>query len=908
MLSFVPHLRDLADEEEPQYRRWLENLESMDNQSGFATLSRQEKVLKTMQKEHGTVLLLYLDYWLEQLSVENCTKSTLIRYMASQADAVTPQQKSSILNSYSDDMGSPRTTETLRMFTDAFDRVFNSPKLEKRAVTLRHVLLLDKSVDTVVDTKKWMKETPNQIKPNAESTTVESFLETYALLGCLICCSHSCEHGEYGVDNERKRFSIEVVGGLEPLLRKLSIEAAKKKGGEISLSRKAQKPCGEDCYRNGRPGTRARAWSETETMLLKAFIATFSDTNIPIQCATAVATGRPCWDVNRQLDKLDMDSPPLDIASPPPLKIKPVSWYDRFKKMLLGDWQDQTITHDHSRREHFDPCNHEGPCVSATNCSCVANKVMCERFCRCTVATCAIKFTGCACHSQGKTCLQKQKERPCICVQLNRECDPTLCGSCGALERSNPRNADNDQLYATGCQNCMMQRGKAKSLILGKSMIENCGYGLFTAEDIAQDEFVIEYVGEIISQDEGVRREARRGDVFDEESNASYLFTLLEAEGIWVDAAIYGNLSRYINHQDEGDKRGLGCNITPKILYVGGEYRIKFTSMRDIKAGEELFFNYGENFPNLTKKLLDEQQEEEKVKKRRSRKNDPDKPKKPRGRPPKKRGRKPKNKAFAKIESDGEEDEDVAAMSIAEEDPFQHTRTQPRKRKRGAVADMSSEEEYRPEAVDSDAPAAAARARSRAVGNRKQAEERSTTTRSRNNTLFDRVRDSRGRSGPSTEPDSDSEPGRTKATVKRQPRKARRLMSEVADDDEPNARAESHNGSAKRRPGSSRSTRQHVQRGYGKQSGDEGEDSDSGAHETPSRVRTRRQVRNTAGPSPTKADGDDDVNDDEDSDEHLVIRRRARRVVAQRTASDSDESSGVIDRSRSRRMPARYSE
>lgn len=27
--------------------------------------------------------------------------------------------------------------------------------------------------------------------------------------------------------------------------------------------------------------------------------------------------------------------------------------------------------------------------------------------------------------------------------------------------------------------------------------------------------------------------------------------------------------------------------------------------MRDIKAGEELFFNYGENFPNLTKKLLD---------------------------------------------------------------------------------------------------------------------------------------------------------------------------------------------------------------------------------------------------------------------------------------------------------------
>src|ERR1700712_5485650 len=51
MLSFVPHLRDLADEEEPKYRRWLENLESMDKTSGFATLSRQEKVHKTCQKE-----------------------------------------------------------------------------------------------------------------------------------------------------------------------------------------------------------------------------------------------------------------------------------------------------------------------------------------------------------------------------------------------------------------------------------------------------------------------------------------------------------------------------------------------------------------------------------------------------------------------------------------------------------------------------------------------------------------------------------------------------------------------------------------------------------------------------------------------------------------------------------------
>ncbi|KAF2194275.1 SET domain-containing protein [Zopfia rhizophila CBS 207.26] len=417
------------------------------------------------------------------------------------------------------------------------------------------------------------KDTPSQVKPVEERSTVESFLETYALLGCLICCSHSCERGEYGVDNERRHFSVEVVRGLGPLLRKKVTDAAKAKGGRWF------------------PGTRARAWSETEILLLESFLATLSDTNIPVQCATAVATGRPCWDVNRHLDKLDITHP---VASPPPaFKVKPV------------------------------PC--------------------------------------CACHSQGKACLSKQKDgQPCICVQLNRECEPTLCGSCGALERVNPRNADNDQLYMTGCQNCALQRGKAKSLVLGKSTIENCGYGLFAAEDIAQDEFVIEYVGELFSEDEDVRREARRGDVFNEEANASYLFTLLEQEGIWVDAAIYGNLSRYINHQDDGDRRGLGCNI------------ISQDSLR-LWKGEEP----------------------------KSNKDDSNKPKRPRGRPPKNRDGKPKNKTFgSKPTLDDDED------NVPEGDPFPNSTPKARKHKRVVANDGSDDEEYRPDTADSDAESA----------------------------------------------------------------------------------------------------------------------------------------------------------------------------------------------------------
>jgi hypothetical protein len=939
MLNFVPHLRDLADHEESKYRRWLENLESMDKTSGFATLSRQEKVHKTCQKERATILLLYLDHWLDKLGIENCSKATLIRYMASQTDAVTPQQKSSILNSYSDDTDSLRSAKVVRTFTEAFDRVFNdAEKWKEGAVTLRDVLLLDKSVDTIVDTKKWMKDTPSQAKAVADNATVESFLETYALLGCLICCSHSCEHGEYGVDNERKRFSIEVIGGLEQILRKKTIQPASKAGEDSP--QKDHTPCSEECYLNGRPGTRAKAWNETEIMLLKTFVATLSNTNVQVQCATAVATGRPCWDVNRQYIKLEDHIMPA--SSPPtPIKVKPVHWYDRNKKMLLADWQEQTITHEHQRKDHFDPCSHDGPCTK-DNCDCARYGIMCERFCRCTAATCPIKFTGCACHSQGKTCLPRQKgERPCICVQLNRECDPALCGSCGATERADPRNADDEHLYSHGCQNCALQRGKSKSLVLGKSTIENCGYGLFAAQDIAQDEFVVEYVGELISQDEGVRREARRGDVFDEESNSSYLFTLLEQEGIWVDAAIYGNLSRYINHHDDIGKGG-GCNLTPKILYVGGEYRIKFSALRDIKVGDELFFNYGENFPNLTKKLLDEQKKEEKVKKQRARKEKSEsevKEPKKRGAPKgKKRGRKPKKAFAAKIESDPEDEEAEDA-----ENPFPDLAARKGKKRKRVQLDSDSEgAEYNPEIVDSDAPSTSVEqhaARNKAHG-RKRGSGKPLQKREPRNSLFSRALHN------NAEADSDDAALNATPTPKRRGRKPRKI--EVVEDEIDDViDAEYKDGSAAkgsgRRSGGGRRIRAET-----------GNDS-AGEEDTPSRRRSRLQrTRGVPESSPLSAPDQSfeymdieftSLDADTGAPPVAVKKRRGRppkkpapREVVEETdglgdenspavnygdgsgssyrrslgptpGNESDDSSeAAIDRSRVRKKPARYDE
>ncbi|KAF4972698.1 hypothetical protein FZEAL_9552, partial [Fusarium zealandicum] len=644
MLTFVPHLRDLDSSEESKYHLWLQELEDIDRKSGFKPMSREEKVRITVRSEFASTVSLYLENWLEKLSLPGCNKSTLIRYMASREPdhAITPRQKSDILNSHrpAESSTPPEANRAAEMFTEAFHRVFHQGQSPTKQIELRDVLLLDESVDSIMDSKPTAKDGSSSQNEN-EYEAAEYNLGTYCILGCLICFSHSCEHGEYDAQNCKR--TISILPRLSDTLkrrRRIGSDVTTLTNGHTSSG-----PCKRKCYHTSTQATansEQRPWTHEERVVLRSTFTTADSSRIkrdPI-CFVAQLLERDCCNVFHEYERLSVALPPPEPVSR--TQIRTVSWYDRFKKALIGDWENHTDTHEHQRR---------------------------------------------------KTCLTKQKDRPCICVQLNRECDPDLCGSCGALERADPENAEDEVLHATGCQNCSLQRGLPKGLALGQSQLEGVGYGLFTAEPIAQDDFIVEYVGELITHDEGVRREARRGDVFDEESNISYVFTLLENEGIWVDAAIYGNLSRYINHASESDKRG--CNITPRILYVNGEYRIKFTAMRDIEAGEELFFNYGENFPNLTKKLLDHKVggKSDQAKKRSRRPNRADHGGGVARKAPKADNKKKptKGKKAALLAFEDEE------LTMAESLGFPSKPL--RKRKRGAHDD-SEEEEYHPTGTD----------------------------------------------------------------------------------------------------------------------------------------------------------------------------------------------------------------
>jgi uncharacterized protein len=102
------------------------------------------------------------------------------------------------------------------------------------------------------------------------------------------------------------------------------------------------------------------------------------------------------------------------------------------------------------------------------------------------------------------------------------------------------------------------------------------GKGVFAVQDLAEGETLIEYVGEIITWKEPLRRHPH--DPHD--PNHTFYFHIDEKRVI--DAKFGGNSSRWINHSCEPN-----CVADEE----GGRVYIK--ALRNITAGEELFYDYG---------------------------------------------------------------------------------------------------------------------------------------------------------------------------------------------------------------------------------------------------------------------------------------------------------------------------
>ncbi|KAK9452682.1 histone H3-K4 methyltransferase Set1 [Dipodascopsis uninucleata] len=119
---------------------------------------------------------------------------------------------------------------------------------------------------------------------------------------------------------------------------------------------------------------------------------------------------------------------------------------------------------------------------------------------------------------------------------------------------------------------------RKKPVRFARSAIHN--WGLYAMENIAANDMIIEYVGEVIRQPVADMRERR---YLKNGIGSSYLFRI--DESTVVDATKRGGIARFINH----------CctpSCTAKIIKVEGQKRIVIYALRDIQANEELTYDY----------------------------------------------------------------------------------------------------------------------------------------------------------------------------------------------------------------------------------------------------------------------------------------------------------------------------
>lgn len=188
---------------------------------------------------------------------------------------------------------------------------------------------------------------------------------------------------------------------------------------------------------------------------------------------------------------------------------------------------------------------------------------------------------GCEC----KTCNSKTK---CCFAQDDGLCPYTLKHKIRVppgtpIYECNKRcNCDID------CINRVVQRGTKMQFCIFRTA-NGRGWGVKTMKAIKKGSFVTQYVGEVITNEEA----EKRGKEYDA-AGRTYLFDLDYNESeeqcpYTVDAAIYGNISHFINHSCDPNLAVYGVWINcldPNLP------KLALFATKDIKQNEEITFDY----------------------------------------------------------------------------------------------------------------------------------------------------------------------------------------------------------------------------------------------------------------------------------------------------------------------------
>ncbi|RWS15580.1 histone-lysine N-methyltransferase ASH1L-like isoform X3 [Dinothrombium tinctorium] len=173
-------------------------------------------------------------------------------------------------------------------------------------------------------------------------------------------------------------------------------------------------------------------------------------------------------------------------------------------------------------------------------------------------------------------------EQSCNCIKPS---DPNVKG-CGAdcLNRLMYVECSND-LCPCGDQ-CSNQRMMRHEWAPGleRFMTSDRGWGVRTNLPIARNEFILEYIGEVVSEQEFRKR------MMEEYKDDPHHYCLNLDSGTVIDGYRMANEGRFVNHSCEP-------NCEMQKWSVNGVYKVGLFALRDIMPGEEL--NYDYNFYNF---------------------------------------------------------------------------------------------------------------------------------------------------------------------------------------------------------------------------------------------------------------------------------------------------------------------
>lgn len=172
------------------------------------------------------------------------------------------------------------------------------------------------------------------------------------------------------------------------------------------------------------------------------------------------------------------------------------------------------------------------------------------------------------------------RHEPLSTLKTNEEDSKTIQSS--RVNRANNRRLAADTKQILGLETDVLKLNalakRKKPVNFARSAIHN--WGLYALEPIAANEMIIEYVGDCIRQQVAEQREKQ---YLKSGIGSSYLFRI--DEQTVIDATKKGGIARFINH----------CctpSCTAKIIKVDGKKRIVIYALKDIKANEELTYDY----------------------------------------------------------------------------------------------------------------------------------------------------------------------------------------------------------------------------------------------------------------------------------------------------------------------------